>query len=230
MKKESFESKKLRFAVLAADIVLMTVRDGILLVREIAINRPPHFCHTIGLPGGLIDPKETAEEAAKRLIETKSGIATNHVYLEQLYTFSAIDRDPRGRVVAVAYTALVPWELLSKEEQTPTLGHWWVEAGNIKDLAYDHDHIVVTALTRLCSRARYTTIISKLMPKEFTLTELEIVYESILQSDLDKRNFRKKILKLGVLTALGRKRSGGAFRPAELYKFTSKNIKEIEVL
>jgi 8-oxo-dGTP diphosphatase len=230
MKKNLEEPKHLRFAVLAADVALMTVRDGTLLIRLTPVNRPPHFPNTKGLPGGLIDPKETAEEAARRLLREKACVTSPDIYLEQLYTFSEVNRDPRGRVVAVAYTALVPWGSLSPEEQADTNDSWWVTPSSAHGLAYDHDFITATALARLRSRARYTTVLGKLMPNEFTLTELERVYESILRTDLDKRNFRKKILKLGVLTALKRKREGGAFRPAELYRFTSSKVTEIEIL
>ncbi len=228
--KKSHSPKHLRFAVLATDIALMAVHDGTLLIRLMKVERPPYFPNAKGLPGGLIDPKETAEEAAVRILKTKAGIADTHPYLEQLYTFSEIDRDPRGRVVAVAYSAYVPWESLSASEQDNTEEHWWAPLRETKGLAYDHDTIMKTAHERLRSRVRYTTLAAKLMPKEFTLTELEHVYESILRADLDKRNFRKKILKLGILTPLGRKRSGGAFRPAELYRFTDNWVKEIEVL
>lgn len=230
MKKETIDPQHLRFAVLATDVALMTVRDGELLVRLASVKRPPHFPDMKGLPGGLIHPEETAEEAVQRLIKTKGAIPNARVYFEQLYTFSEIDRDPRGRVVAVAYLALIPWESLQGDEQSDTNDVWWVPVKEVRGLAYDHDLILETSLKRLRSRARYTTIIGKLMPKEFTLTELEKVYESILRTDLDKRNFRKKILKLNILTALSRKREGGAFRPAELYRFSEKKVKEIEVL
>ncbi len=220
----------LRFAVLATDVALMTVRDGVLLTRIIPVDRHPHFINMTGLPGGLIDPKESAEDAVKRIIKDKALIDSKQVYIEQLYTFSEINRDPRGRVVAVAYLALVPWESLSTEEQNGEANARWASVREVKNLAYDHDHMLEVALLRLKSRARYTTIISKLMPHEFTLTELERVYESILKTDLDKRNFRKKILKLKVLTPLKRKREGGAFRPAELYRFSSPKVTDIEVL
>src|SRR6516165_11678418 len=102
----------LRFAILAADTVLFTMRDGKLLVRLTKVERPPHFPDNAGLPGGLLHPLETAEDAAMRHVEEKAGIARRKIYLEQLYTFSKVDRDPRGRVVAVAYCGLVPWETL----------------------------------------------------------------------------------------------------------------------
>jgi len=220
----------LRFAVLAADVAILTVHDGKLLVRLAPVNRPPHFIHANGLPGGLIDPKETAEDAAKRLARSKGGLTTAPLYMEQLYTFSTVDRDPRGRVVAVTYLALVPWESLSPIERANKDEYYWSELDDVRGLAYDHDIVVATARERLRSRARYTTLVSRLMPKEFTLTELEHVYESILREDLDKRNFRKKILKLQVLLPLNRKRSGNAFRPAELYRFKEQKVQEIEIL
>ena len=232
MKKETTnaETPHLRFAVLAADVVLCTVAQGELLVRLIPVERPPHITHGQGLPGGLIDPRETAEEAAHRLINTKALVDTTHVHLEQLYTFSSLERDPRGRVVAVAYLALVPWEKLSTKEREHTAEAWWSPARSAHRLAYDHDEMLALALERLRSRATYTTLIRTLMPREFTLTELEHAYELLVHTDLDKRNFRKKILKLGILTATPHKRTEGAFRPAQLYRFTNHKVQDIEIL
>lgn len=219
----------LRFAIIAADTALFTIRDEKLMVRLSKVDRPPHFPGVPGLPGGLIDPKETAEESAARHITGKAGIHTP-IYTEQLATFSKVDRDPRGRVIAVAYLALVPWESLTDEERSATDASWWAPAEETKGLAYDHDEILRVALLRLSSRATYTTLLSKLMPEEFTLTELEKAYASVIGTALDKRNFRKKILKLGILKALSKKRSGGRSRPAELYSFASSAVQEIEVL
>lgn len=230
MKKSGISTKHLRFAVLATDVVLFTVRNNVLLVRLTRVNRPPYFSDSRGLPGGLIDPKETAERAVLRILRTKVGINPDKPHIEQLYTFSGIDRDPRGRVVAVAYLALVPWERLSAAEQADTLDTWWNSARETGHLAYDHDEILDMAIARLRSRITYTTLIGKLMQKEFTLTELEYAYESVLHTDLDKRNFRKKILKLHFITPLPRRRTGGAFRPAQLYRLSSDKIKEVEIL
>lgn len=227
---EQESPKHLHFAALAVDVVLFTVRDNKLLVRMIAVNRPPHFPDTKGFPGGLIDPKETAEEAARRHLRTKAAIAPGKAHIEQLYTFSSVERDPRGRVVAVAYLALIPWDDLSTHERMDSNEAWWSEISDARKLAYDHDEILDVALNRLRSRATYTTLLSKCMPREFTLTELEHVYEAVIKTDLDKRNFRKKILKLGIVTPLPRKRVGGPHRPAQLYKFSSEKIKDIEVL
>jgi len=220
----------LRFAVLATDIAIFTIRNKELFVRLIPVNRPPYFTNIKGLPGGLIDPKETAEEASARHAKDKANIDPKKIYFEQLSTWSALDRDPRGRVVAVAYIGLVPWEKLSLTEQADTDSVKWVPIANMKKLAYDHNKMLDAAVKRLRSRITYTTVAAKILPDEFTLTEMEEAYESILLSGLDKRNFRKKILKLKIVTALKRKKTGGAHRPAELYRFSSDKVKEIEVL
>lgn len=222
----------IRFAVLATDITLFTIKDEDLYVRVMNVNRPPHFIDTIGLPGGLIQPNETAEEAVERIIEQKGGISTPQIHIEQLYTFSQVNRDPRGRVVAVAYIGLVPWEYLSTAEKNDHNDAKWVKLDKLltKKLAYDHNEILQLSINRLKSRITYTTIIAKIIPKEFTLTELKQAYETILQQSLDKRNFRKKILKIDVLKELNKERSGDPWRPAKLYSFKEKNIKEISMI
>ncbi len=220
----------LRFAVLATDTALFTLCKGELMVRLVKVNRPPHYKGVWGLPGGLIRPEETAEETSIRILEEKGGIPASKAYIEQLYTFSALRRDPRGRVVAVAYLALVPWEDLSAQEKADTDEVCWRRVQGAHGLAYDHDDILSVARARLRSRATYTTVLSKVMPSEFTLTELEKAYEAVLKTDLDKRNFRKKILKVGILKDLGRKRISGHSRPAALYRFASPTVRHIEVI
>ena len=224
------DTTHIRFAVLASDVAVCTLRDGELLMRFIQVNRPPHFVHMNGLPGGLLDPKEDAEQAAKRHVESRAGIAASKLFMEQLYTFSAIDRDPRGRVVAVTYLALVPWEKLSAAEQKDTPEAFWAPATKKQKLAYDHNAVVSMAIARLRARITSATLIAKIMPKEFTLTDLETAYKNILGTELDKRNFRKKILKLNILTPIANKHSSGTFRPAQLYRFASKEVKNIEIL
>lgn len=222
--------KHIRFAVLATDTAVFSFNEGKLLTRLIKVDRPPFFINTKGLPGGLIDPKETAEEATKRIVENKTGISASKLYVEQLYTFSKVDRDPRGRVVAVAYIAFVPWDKLSKDEQLDTVESWWAPVSAVKKLAYDHDEVLAMAISRLRSRITYTTLLAKLLPKEFTLTDFEAIYETILGTELDKRNFRKKILKLDILEPVKGKFSEGNFRPAQLYKFISTKVEDIQVL
>ncbi len=223
-------SPTLKFAVLATDTAIFTLRGGELLVRTCHVVRPPFFPDNYALPGGLIHPEENAEEAVKREVLEKAQLNPANLHIEQLATFSDIDRDPRGRVVAVAYLALVPWNKLSEEEQKDTPEAQWIRVNDARNLAYDHDEILKVALKRLQSKISYTTIIQKVLPASFTLSELEQAYTSILKKPIDKRNFRKKILKLKILKPLKEKRSGGAFRPAQLYSFSSSHIEEISML
>lgn len=232
--KKQFQNKtpkRIRFAVLAADVSCFTVREGgELCVRIIMVNRPPHFPCIPGLPGGLLNPKETAEEAAARHLSKKAKIRAEEIYMEQLYTMSRVDRDPRGRVVSVAYLALVPWRKLSAQEKNGDEEAWWEDINNVSRLAYDHNEILQIAISRLRARARYTTILRNLMPVEFTLTELEETFEKVIGRLIDKRNFRRKILASGVLSQTNQIRSGEKHRPARLWKFKNKAVEEIEVL
>jgi 8-oxo-dGTP diphosphatase len=220
----------LHFAVLATDIVILTLRGDELLVRLMDVNSQPFFNHVPGLPGGLIHPEETAEEAARRIIREKADVSPSQTYLEQLYTFSEVDRDPRGRVVAVAYCAYVPWEKLVGNERKNQEHTWWEPLKSAKKLAYDHDHILATAIERFRSRIRYTTLMAKLMPNEFTLTELEKAFAGMTREDVDKRNFRKKIEKLALLEETGHMTSGEKWRPAKLYRFKRKSVENIEII
>ncbi len=212
---------KLRFAVLATDTVLLRLRDRQLEVLLIPVVIP-QFKGKIGLPGGLIDPKETAEQAAVRHLRDKAGVT--NAYIEQLYTFSGVKRDPRGRVVSVAHLGLVAPDSEAGE------GSVWYPVRSLPQLAYDHSEVLNVALERLRARVGYTTIIRHLLPRTFTLTDLQQAYEDILGRELDKRNFRKKILALDVLTETGRKRTQGASRPAELYHFSRKGVETIDIL
>lgn len=222
--------KKFRFAVLATDIAIFTLNDDHLWVRLIRVNRPPHFDGVPGLPGGLLEPTETAEETAARLVSEKAGLAPTKVYLEQLATFSRVNRDPRGRVVAVAELALINWQSLTTKEQADNKEVWWNRIDKLPKLAYDHNEIFTTALERLRSRITYSTLISKLIPETFTLSELEAAYETILSKEIDKRNFRKKIKKLNILKTTNKKRMGTQWRPAELYSFRSTKVVPTEIL
>ncbi len=226
MEKSKKNLAPLRFVILAADVVLLTLRENKLYVRLIFVERPPYFMGVFGLPGGLLRPDETAEDTALRQVRDKAEVQSEVVYTEQLATFSRVDRDPRGRVVAVAYLALVQWSKLSVHEQ----GGTWVPVQDARKLAYDHDEILETALERLRSRISHSTLLVKLLPLEFTLTELEEVYERLLGRTIDKRNFRKKIAKLGVLTELAQYKKGGKHRPARLHRFRTNKVEAIDVL
>lgn len=222
--------KHLKFAVLATDVALFTVNDGKIYVRVMDVNRPPHFIHMSGLPGGLILPRETAEDAVIRILEEKGKINAKKVYIEQLYTFSSLKRDPRGRVVSVAYLALVPFENLSEKEKMNDKNIWWQEVYPKDKMAYDHDKILTVAIKRLKSRITYSTLASQLVPKEFTLTHLEKVCEIVLDGKIDKRNFRKKLLKNKIVKKSKLKLTGVKHRPAHLYTFSEKQVIEKEMI
>lgn len=216
----------LRFAVLATDIVIFRFHNNMLQTLLIDVYNPSVFTGKKAFPGGLIRPEENAEESVKRLLEDKGGIDSIETYIDQLYTFSSIDRDPRGRVVSVAYIGCV----YGQEPRETTVKPYWENVQSLSNLAYDHDEILKVAVKRLKTKLKYTTVAQYLLPEEFTLTELEHLYETILAVPMDKRNFRKKILKLELVVPTGKKTSGLKQRPAELYKFTKKGIKEEDIL
>jgi 8-oxo-dGTP diphosphatase len=218
---------EIRFAVLSTDIVCFRIIEGKLCVLLGKINAKGNpFEGDWALIGGLIRPDEIADKAAERLLLDKAGVS--NVYKEQLYTFSEIDRDPRGRVVSVAYLSLT-----SDDPQDLSKAHWetkWTPVDNLPKLAYDHKEILSVGLDRLRSKIRYTTLPQYLLPKEFTLSDLQCIYEIVLGEKLDKRNFRKKILASDILKETGNTRKEGVMRPAALYAFTSKKPKITEIL
>jgi 8-oxo-dGTP diphosphatase len=207
----------------AVDLVIFTVREGALQVLLIERGVPP-FKGQWALPGGFVLDSETLEEAARRELEEETGL--RDVYLEQLYTFGDPDRDPRGRTIAVAYYALTPPAPLRASTDAANAG--WSSATRPPKLAFDHSKILKTGLERLRAKLGYSTVGFELLPKQFTLPELQALYETILERPLDKRNFRKKILSLGVLKSEGRKRSAGAHRPARLYSFALPKVKILD--
>jgi 8-oxo-dGTP diphosphatase len=207
--------RDLHFAILATDVALFTVSDGTLKLFLIDVSIAPFFVGMRGLPGGLITPSETAEDSVRRHIKNKAGFLVPHI--EQLGAFSAIDRDPRGRVVSVAYIGCVPATSIAEKAQKG----YWVDARRIPKLAYDHNEIAKHAIARIRAEIWHTDIARYLVEKEFTLGELQSVYESVLGERFDKRNFRKKINALGVVEKTAKMRRDGAHRPAELFRFIS---------
>mgnify|MGYP001352859408 CR=1 FL=1 len=198
----------------STDVVIFTMREERLSVLLVKRSREP-FKGFWALPGGLIGEGEALDEAAHRMLAEKTGI--EGVYLEQLYTFGIPQRDPRGRVVSVAYYALLPYCRLRMTERAGNLA--WHELGALPEtLAFDHGEIVAMAKKRLCAKLEYSTIAFQLMPEKFTLSELQAVYEEILGERLDKRNFRKRVQNLGCLEETGEQFRAGKHRPAKLYR------------
>ncbi len=207
------------------DIVIFTIRDERLQLLLIKRRETP-YRGKWALPGGFLQMKETLDECAARELEEEAGIS--NVYLEQLYTFGAVKRDPRERVISVAYYALIPSDKLAIRPSSDADAVGWFSMKELPSLAFDHSEIVERAYERLTAKLTYSTIAFQFMPMEFTLTELQNVYEIILQEDIDKRNFRKSILALDSIVETKNMKKEGAHRPAKLYKL--KNPKQVLVI
>jgi 8-oxo-dGTP diphosphatase len=168
---------------------------------------------------------ETLEQAARRELEEETGLS--QVYLEQLYTFGVVDRDPRERVVTVAYYALVRLCDHQVQASTDARNAAWFAVDDLPRLAFDHDAIIDLALRRLQGKVRYQPIGFELLPPKFSLTRLQRLYEIILERDLDKRNFRKKVLSLDILEELDEVEQDVAHRAARLYRFDERKYRQL---
>jgi 8-oxo-dGTP diphosphatase len=198
------------------DIVLLTIRDRrlqVLLIKRLA--RP--FQGRYALPGGFVGENESVEAAALRELREETGV--DKVYLEQLYTFGDPKRDPRGRIITVAYYALVP-PTQSLHAGTDAAAAAWFPVDGLPPLAFDHRKIVDYAHTRIRNKLDYTNVGFELLPPKFTLTQLQLVHEAILGASLDKRNFRRKIIQRSIVKPVDEWTQTGR-KPAQLYRFSS---------
>lgn len=178
------------------------------------------------LPGGFVRVDETIDEAARRELEEEAGL--KNVFLEQLYTFGSLKRDPRERVVSVAYYALVRLADFHATAATDAVDARWFPVSQTPRLAFDHDEIMATALTRLKGKVRYEPIGFELLPPKFTLSQLQHLYEAVLGAGLDKRNFRKKVLSLDLLSPLEETLMLGRHRPAQLFRFDAAKYEKLK--
>lgn len=176
------------------------------------------------LPGGFVDMEEDLEAASLRELSEETGMTD--VFIEQLYTFGAPGRDPRGRVVSVAHYALVNLSEHPVQAASDARRVAWFAVDALPDLAFDHEHIVQTAIQRLRGKVRYQPIGFELLPPQFTLTQLQDLYEAVLGIQLNKRNFRTRIHKMGVLEAVGMQ-EGVSHRPAKLYRFNKDKYEQL---
>lgn len=207
---------------LTLDTVIFIFPEDQLKILLIQRKHAP-FKDFWALPGGFLEMDETLEAGAYRELLEETGV--ENVYLEQLYTFSDVDRDPRGRVITVAYMALLrPSESPELKANTDARKVKWFPVSKLPKLAFDHQEIIQYSLERLRNKLNYTTVGFQLLEEKFTLSELQQVYEVILKRKLDKRNFRKKMLSLNILTPLSEFRKCGAKRPAQLYKLNEKKF------
>ena len=200
---------------LTVDCVVFGFDEGELKLLLIERGMKP-FKGRWALPGGFVRVEETLEEAARRELAEETGL--KDVFLEQLYTFSALRRDPRERVVSVAYYALVKLGDHETKAATDAAEARWFPLSKLPALAFDHADILATALDRLRGKLRYQPIGFELLPAKFTLSQLQHLYEAVLGLKLDKRNFRKKVLSFGFLMPL-KEHIKGAHRPAQVYRF-----------
>lgn len=206
------------------DIVIFSIRDSELKLLLIKRKGEP-YKGKWALPGGFVHLDEDLETAANRELAEETGVTG--VYLEQLYTFGRPDRDPRERVITVAYYALIPSGRLALTASTDAEAVGWFEMDELPALAFDHDRIVEMAHQRLVAKLDYSTLAFQFMSEEFTLTELQEVYEIILRTDIDKRNFRKWVLALERIEETGEYRREGAHRPARLYRLINRDQVDI---
>jgi 8-oxo-dGTP diphosphatase len=210
---------------IAVDVVLFTIQGGTLKVLLVKRERAP-YRGAWALPGGVVGRDESVDAAALRELQEETNIG--NIYLEQLYTFGEPLRDPRGRVITVAYYALVNWQQFQLKARHRVTEASWFPVRRLPPLAFDHQRIVDYALERLRNKINYTTVGFQLLARQFTLTDLQGSYEVILGRRLDKRNFRRKMLQLGILKETRDFRASGRQRPARLYTFTEPKVVKLQ--
>ena len=205
------------------DALVFTIAEDVLKVALVKRAAEP-FKNYWALPGGFIDMKETLEETVKRKLSLKAGY--ENLYLEQLATFGDPKRDPRTRVITVVYFALTSADNFRSVTSESVSDSQLFDVKKLPpELAFDHKEIIKFGIERLKSKIQYSNIAYGLLPSEFTLTQLQKVYEVILGKTIDKRNFRKKMLTTNLLINTKKKTADSAHRPAELFRFKSKDLK-----
>lgn len=212
-------------AALTVDCVVFGFDEGELKVLLIQRALEP-FKGRWALPGGFVRVDETVDEAAWRELAEEAGL--ENVFLEQLYTFGAVNRDPRERVVSVAYYALVKLSDHRAKAATDAAHAEWFPISETPKLAFDHADVLAAALARLKGKVRYQPIGFELLPPKFTLSQLQHLYEAVLGEELDKRNFRKKVLGFGLLVPLKESQMSGPHRPAQLFSFDADKYEKLK--
>ena len=210
-------------AALTVDCAVFAFAEGCLHVLLIRRGQDP-FEGMWALPGGFVDVHETVEAAARRELEEETGLS--EIFLDELGTFSALDRDPRERVISIAFVALlrgIPRVLRGSDAAEAR----FVPVHELPALAFDHDEILRAARERLRQqfRTRFTCV--ELLPKKFPLRDLQTLFEAVLGAPIDKRNFRKRMLATGVLVPTGERESAVTHRAAELYRFDKKGMERL---
>jgi 8-oxo-dGTP diphosphatase len=224
---DKFDITKLKRPSVTVDIIIFSIQESDLKILLIKRKIEP-FKKSWALPGGFVWFDESLKEAAERELMEETGV--KDVYLEQLYSFGDVNRDPRTRVITIAYYALINPDKIKLKADTDASDVAWFSLKNFPKLAFDHDRIAKYALKRLRWKIEYTTVAYSLLPEKFTLTQLQKVYEVILDRKVDKRNFRRKILSLKILKDTKEMTGDVSHRPAKLYSFKSKELENIEII
>jgi 8-oxo-dGTP diphosphatase len=215
--RQQYDPDKYERPSVTVDIVVLTLRKGELQILLIQRKHWP-YAGAWAIPGGFVEMDESLEAAARRELAEETGIDDPGIPLEQLHTFGNPNRDPRTRVISVAHLALIPGGQLALHPASDAADAGWFPAYDPPPLAFDHDQILSRALRWLRGQVGSTPAIFRLLPETFTLTELQSAYEHVLREELDKRNFRRKMLSSGMLAETQQLRSGD-HRPAKLYRF-----------
>jgi len=201
---------------LAVDLVVFGYQGDHLSV--LLLNRKDEpFKDQWTLPGGFLNIEETFQQTCSRVLLTKLGI--NNLYTEQLYSFDAPERDPRGRVISIAYFALVNPKRFALVTGTMANDVKWFPVSKLPTLGFDHKQIFRVALDRLRAKILYHPVGFELLNQKFTLPELHLMYEQVLDIQIDRRNFRRKILDSGFIVATGEKKTGAQNRHPDIYTF-----------
>lgn len=225
-KNQSYDANQYERPSVTTDVVIFSILDEMLKVLLIKRKAWP-FEDMWAIPGGFVHMDESLDEAAYRELAEETGVTDSDVYLEQLYTFGKPERDPRTRVITVAYFALVSADKLKPQAASDAADVDWFSVYDLPSLAFDHDKILAYALERLRYKLEYSAVGFQLLPEKFTLRELQDAYEIILGAKLDKGNFRSKLRKTNVVESVGGYRSTGG-RPARLYRFREDAVAEIK--
>lgn len=188
-------------------------------------RKDPPFQEKWALPGGFLDIDENLEDGAKRELQEETGM--KDVYLEQFRAFGELGRDPRGRTVTIAYLALVNLSEHHVKAASDAKDADWFPVNELPELAFDHRKIIDMALKKLKENVRLKPVGFELLPDKFTLSQLQKLYETILEKKLDKRNFRRKILKMDLLIELNERQTGTPHRPARLYQFDKEKYEKL---
>jgi 8-oxo-dGTP diphosphatase len=213
-------------SVFSTDCVIFGFEAGELKVLLIERNEEP-FKDWYALPGNIVGPDESVDAAAQRILYELTGL--HDLPMRQFHTFGEVNRHPQGRVVTIAYFALI--RISGQKELMPITQYarkaFWHPVNDLPTLAFDHTDIFKRAFKKIRAKLNYEPIAFELLPEKFTLTQLQSLYEAVLSKQLDKRNFRKKMLSYGFLKELAEKQKGVSYRAAKLYKFDRRKYAKI---